>query len=194
MLFTPTGRARLLSSTLAACLVASVSEAAPIPAADSSLLGWNQTGFTLIVDGTSNTILFGESTTVSVCLTSVGRLPELTDGTSNTIFLGELEDVCFDEVQPGPGNQLVGITDGTSNTILFGENAAFWYGPSSRVKVCASERIVDGNSNTILLGETQCFADLQIAPAEVTEPATLTLLSAGALAGWARRRWRLPPR
>ena len=77
-----------------------------------------------ITDGTSNTIIFGES--VDLCLRNVviGDPPPggIGDGTSNTIVFeaDSRFDICLSNFQVTQR-----ITDGTSNTILLGETFCY---------------------------------------------------------------------
>lgn len=166
------------------------------PMSDRVISDWGSDSLTIIVDGTSNTILLGEDTSVATCFRNV-RLPGITDGTSNTILFNELpyEDVC----QPNLRDLLDweqafrDIADGTSNTILLGETDGLaLLDATSRIDICASNAttIVDGTSNTIAVGESLCFSNLRIPSREVAVPAPGTfalLLGALLLSGVGRR-------
>src|SRR5919199_1775157 len=49
----------------------------------------SQSSFGFIVDGTSNTLLFGEATRGSACFRNVTMPRGIADGTSNTLLLNE---------------------------------------------------------------------------------------------------------
>ena len=107
-----------------------------------------------VSDGTSNTILFGETAPGGTTSPGTGGgAAGITDGTSNTIIVTE-EGAIFH-----PGRRRVGsgstasITDGTSNTILFGESPAAG-SPSGGSTSGRGSSITDGTSNTILFGES----------------------------------------
>lgn len=171
--------------------------AAPITSA--TITGWTDSSLNVIVDGTSNTILFGEQTVVTTCLSQVSSLGNITDGTSNTISFGETTDVCFEEASRLPVTRTTrpGVTDGTSNTILLTEDGTgYFFGGGARIDVCVTNAsIADGTSNTILLSETgaACFTDAEFVPSApdgVPEPALTVMLAASVLAGWTSRRRR----
>ena len=181
-------------------IVAGAGSAGAAPLGDY-LGAWSQGGLTLIVDGTSNTIQFGENTRFNVCFDNVGVPGGITDGTSNTILFGENAGFFVIPGGHGPRVPIGTITDGTSNTILFGESVDLCFntvvvdptppeitdgtsntiiiGEGSRFDICfRNVGITDGTSNTIQIGEGgTCFTDLQVA--EVPAPSAL----AGALAG-----------
>ena len=105
-----------------------------------------------VSDGTSNTILFGETAPGGTTSPGTGGgAAGITDGTSNTIIVTE-EGAIFH-----PGRRRVGsgstasITDGTSNTILFGESPAPAGGTGGTAGSGSS--ITDGTSNTVIFGE-----------------------------------------
>jgi len=132
-----------------------------------------------IHDGTSNTLLFGESGfAVNVGFIAPHQsINNIVDGTSNTIFLGEVpvDSFCLGDVTPSNASPV----DGTSNTIVFGEGSQF--------DVCADNvrigHIADGTSNTIVFGEVvprACLTDVGVNPASagaVPEPGTLLLFA-----------------
>jgi hypothetical protein len=198
--------------------VAGTGTAAALPA-DDYLASWGQGGLTIIQDGTSNTITFGENTRFNVCFDNVGLPGTITDGASNTIQFGENSPLF---IVPGgtlPRVPITTITDGTSNTIFFpeantdlclrnvvidddppaiadGTSNTIIIGEDSRFDICLSnvgitQRIADGTSNTIIIGESNgCFTDLQIA--EVPEPPALAAaVIALALLPLAARRRRM---
>lgn len=168
------------------------------PITNATLVGWTDTSLTVVVDGTANTILFGEQTVVSTCLSQVVSLGSIADGTSNTILLGETTSLCLDDASGVTLTRttLPGITDGSSNTILIGESGGgYFFGGGARIDLCATNvSLADGTSNTIVLpeGGSVCFADAGIAPVgpstAVPEPAITMLLAGSALAALATRR------
>ncbi|HEX2114441.1 MAG TPA: hypothetical protein VHM01_08560 [Alphaproteobacteria bacterium] len=182
-----------LLTAWAAVAATSAAGAAPL----DHLSSWGQSGLTIILDGTSNTITFGESTRFDVCFDNV-RVPDgITDGTSNTIQFGKSSGLFIVPDGIGPRVPIGSIQDGTSNTIFIGEDVdlclrnvvidddppaiqdgssnTIIVGEDSRLDICfrnVTQQIADGTSNTIIIGETSsCFADLQIA--SVPEPSTL---------------------
>ena len=171
--------------------------AAPITGV--TLIGWDDSSLTVIVDGTSNTILLGETTRVSGCVRRVSPVTSIVDGSSNTILLGETLDVCWDDEEGLPLTRggSSSITDGTSNTILLGETLPYLFDSGrSTIDVCVSNpSIADGTSNTILLpeaGEPLCLSGT-VGAAAVPEPASGLLLMLGmgtALYGRVRGRRR----
>jgi hypothetical protein len=205
-----------LLAAWAAVAGAGAAQAVPL---DDYVSSWGQGGLTIIRDGTSNTITFGENTRFNVCFDNV-RLPgTVTDGTSNTIQFGGNSGLF---VIPGgtlPRVPIGTITDGTSNTIIFpeaetdlclrnvvidddppeitdGTSNTIIIGEESRLDICFSnvgitQRITDGTSNTILIGENSgCYTDLQVA--QVPEPSSLFAgLSALAMLSFAARRRRM---
>lgn len=123
-----------------------------------------------ITDGTSNTLLFGEQQGVIVTWTQRAPTPSITDGTSNTLLIGETR--CLNGItspQPALGN----ISDGTSNTIVVGEIIDL---RGAAFDVCFSQvrvgTVTDGTSNTIVLGETanRCYRDVRVADDLVVQP------------------------
>ncbi len=163
--------------------------AAPITIDDATIVDWTSTSIEVIVDGTSNTIVFGENVQLDVCGNAITPVSSITDGTSNTIVFGETINQCwngrseFPLERGGPST----ITDGTSNTILIGESATYLFDSDSRVDVCASNvSITDGTSNTLFFGEnTVCFAGARIGA--VPEPAVVSLVAIGGLLAATRR-------
>lgn len=146
-----------------------------------------------IRDGSSNTLLFGESSGIALNVGFIARrqpITQIADGTSNTIQLGEapVDSFCLGNVTP------IGTTigDGTSNTIVFGGD--------SRFDICADNvrigHIVDGTSNTISFGEVvprTCLSDVGVteAPADaVPEPGTFALFGLAFSSFVLRRRRR----
>ena len=173
------------------------------------------TTWTLISDGTSNTILLSELSSLDVCVPSTSvpppSVPPSSDGSSNTLLLSETsaigvvwsssnfgavdgtsntiligDDFCYRGIQtPTPIGQ---ITDGTSNTILFPENPIDVRDGS--FDVCFARvgitTITDGTSNTIQIGANpRCFQDVALVPA----PAALSVSAMALLASlWRGRR------
>lgn len=133
-------------SLLLTCSLASVAHAVPI----TSVGGWDQTGFSFVTDGTSNTLAFSESTVLALCFDGVSAPAGIQDGSSNTITFGEASlTVTGGFVR---GRQPIGqIVDGSSNTILIGEGTGFCLG---NVTPVAPGGVLDGTSNTIILPET----------------------------------------
>lgn len=156
-----------------------------------------------IADGTSNTIVFGETGSLDICVPTELVQATITDGSSQTLLFGEqgfVVTVAGSSVRTGGTTCLTdvrdprpvgSITDGSSNTIQFGETP---------VELCFSEvrvgTISDGSSNTISFGETPsspCYRDVRVDPGLVVQPvpapAVLTLLSCAiGAAAWRRRR------
>lgn len=123
-----------------------------------------------IADGSSNTLLFGEQQGVIVTWAQRASAPSITDGTSNTIFFGETQ--CLNGIT-SPQPALGEITDGTSNTIGVGEVIDL---RGVGFDVCFSQvrvgTIVDGTSNTIQFGEAvnRCYRDVRVGPDLVVQP------------------------
>lgn len=187
---------RLVPFMLAAFLMPAAADAALLQAVSPGQ--WT----IAITDGSSNTILFGETGSLDICIPAALAPTNITDGSSQTLLFGEQGLVvtvsgsapgrtagtqCLTDVRdPRP---VGGITDGTSNTIVFGETP---------VELCFSNvrvgTITDGTSNTILFGETSspCYQDVQVGPGlrvqAVPAPAVLTLLSCALTAAFRRRR------
>jgi hypothetical protein len=191
---------RLVSFIVAAFLMPAAAQGALLQSVSSG--SWTIGGIT---DGTSNTILFGETGSLDICVPDDLLTTTITDGSSQTLLFGEQGFVvtvsgssartggttCLTNVRdPRP---VGGITDGTSNTILIGETP---------VDLCFSDvrvgTIRDGSSNTIQFEETvanRCYQDVQVGPGLVVQPvpapAVLTLLACGlGVATWRRRRGR----
>ncbi|WP_162915029.1 hypothetical protein [Desertibaculum subflavum] len=190
-------RFRALSLAVAGALALALA----IPTAHAALwnlsqLGQGSLGLTRIADGTSNTILLGESSRADICVDGPAPSGGIADGTSNTILFGEnagLNLLVGDFVDNGGSFCLndseirdafvPDITDGTSNTIIIGETSEF--------DVCfrsVQRSITDGTSNTIIIGETPpevCYADVRPTGdlvAQVPVPASLALLLTGLVA------------
>ena len=166
------------------CSVVLPITAAAAPIAGITLTGWDDTSLTVIVDGTSNTIVLDETSRVSGCVRQVAPFT-IVDGSSNTILLGEILDVCWDDEEEVPlargGSS--GITDGTSNTILIGETSPYLFDSGrSTIDLCVSNpSIADGTSNTITLpegGQPLCLSGT-VGTAAVAEPASGLLLMLG---------------
>ena len=171
------------------CAAVTCSVVLPIAAAAEplgiTLTAWDDSSLTVFVDGTSNTILFGETSRVSGCVRQVRPVTSIADGSSNTINFGELLDFCWDDEEELPlargGSS--SIADGTSNTILFGETSPYVFNSGrSTIDVCVSNpSIADGSSNTITLpeaGESLCLSGT-VGTASVAEPASGLLLMLG---------------
>lgn len=206
---------RLLAGIAVLVVVPSLAQAAPVLQRVSPSQ-WTF-GFG---DGTSNTVLFGESTQLDVCVPSSSVPGGITDGTSNTILFGEglgvvvnspsivdgtsntifiTESLCLNDITD-PLPAIGGVTDGTSNTIFVGEVIDLRDTPFD---VCFSQvrvgQIVDGTSNTLLFGEwgSRCYQgvrvsdDLVVQPS-VPAPATVSLLglALGSVMAWRRARGR----
>jgi hypothetical protein len=175
-----------------------------LPSQGTYLTSWGSTGLGFITDGTSNTITFGETTSITLCFDGVGVSGGSGSSTSNPIIDGSSNTIQFTEssgfrvnggrvVSRRPIGQ---ITDGTSNTIQIGEIPSNTFCLSD-VRATPSE-ITDGTSNTILIGETSdfdvcvgsgagrvCVEDVRVpgsGPANgsaIPEPTTAALLLAG---------------
>ena len=113
-----------------------------------------------ITDGTSNTIIIGE-TTATPTATATRPPGSITDGTSNTIVIGESTATATPTASATrpPGS----ITDGTSNTIVIGESTA--------TATPSPGSITDGTSNTIVIGETPVNGVAEGEDAPPTTPA-----------------------
>ena len=140
------------------------------------------TTWTLISDGTSNTILLSELSSLDVCVPSTS-VPPSSDGSSNTLLLSETSAIG---VVWSSSN--FGAVDGTSNTILLPENPIDVRDGS--FDVCFARvgitTITDGTSNTIQIGANpRCFQDVALVPA----PAALSVSAMALLASlWRGRR------
>ena len=99
-------------------------------------------------DGTSNTIQFGETTRVDVCVPNAAVPGGIADGTSNTIQFSEWQGL-----RVRWASRTGSITDGTSNTINFGESQCFQGIPSPAPIGPPPGGFPDGTSNTIVFGE-----------------------------------------
>ena len=186
---------RVLCAAVICSVVLPIAAAAE-PITGITLTRWDDTSLTVIVDGTSNTIVFGEASRVSGCVRRVAPVT-IVDGSSNTIVFGEIRDVCWDDEEELPlvrgGSS--SITDGTSNTILIGETSPYLFESGrSTIDLCVSNpSIVDGTSNTITLpegGQALCLSGT-VGTAAVPEPASGLLLMlgvGGALYGRVRGR------
>jgi hypothetical protein len=176
-------------------------------AASPVLLGVTRTSWQLgnLTDGSSNTIRFGETTSLDVCVPMAAIPTGGSDGTSNTIRFTETQGVqvnwtsrstiidgtsntvvlsespCYRGiVAPLPVVSGIGtITDGTSNTIQFGENTIDLRGRSFDVCFSNVSRVTDGTSNTIQLGEPvsrQCYTNVAVGPGlDLSVPAPAAL-------------------
>lgn len=117
-----------------------------------------------ITDGSSNTLLFGEQRGVIVTWTQRALTPSINDGSSNTIQIGEAP--CLNGIT-SPRPALGDINDGTSNTIGVGEVIDL---RGVGFDVCFSQvrvgTVVDGTSNTIQFGETvnRCYREVRVGP------------------------------
>jgi hypothetical protein len=125
----------------------------------------SNSSFSFIVDGTSNTVMFGENTRGTACFNHLTSNTGIADGTSNTIVFNER--VGF-RVRPGfvTGYQpITNISDGTSNTIIFPELTSACIG-NFPVGDITDPSITDGTSNTIQFGETTnfdlCFSNVRV--------------------------------
>jgi hypothetical protein len=116
----------------------------------------NQSGIQFIGDGTSNTILFDETSRFNVCFdnVSVEGPTGISDGSSNTILFGEDQlSIVVGQVR---GGTISPITDGTSNTIILGEISDDFCVFGARIGDPVGS-IADGTSNTIIVGESSQF-------------------------------------
>jgi hypothetical protein len=144
----------------------------PQATASTVLTGGGSGSLSFITDGTSNTLLFGETTRLSVCFDHVGfgGLTSITDGSSNTIVLGEQLSLTLQAGQVLPRQPISTIADGSSNTIVFGET------PPDSLCFAGDTRIIDPTSppggisdpvsNTIEFGEDSrfdvCFRNVRV--------------------------------
>jgi len=160
-------------STLAgACLAMACAGLAPVATASTQLTGLGSSSLTFIADGTSNTLLIGETTRLSVCFDHVdfGGLNSIADGTSNTILIGEQVSLTLLAGDVLPRQPISSIADGTSNTIIIGET------PPDSLCFAGDTRIIDPAnppggisdpvSNTIEFGEETrfdvCFRNVRV--------------------------------
>jgi hypothetical protein len=129
-----------------------------VPAQGATMfVGATQQDFTVITDGTSNTIMFSENPAparITFCFANLSS-GTIVDGTSNTIVFGEGIQLRVVGGSAGPYQPIGNISDGLSNTILIGEY--------STTSFCIADvtvpldPIVDGTSNTIFIGEDSSF-------------------------------------
>lgn len=152
--------ARLKIVTIAGLAVLLLAGRAQADPSGNVLTNWSQTGMGLITDGTSNTLLFGETTQLAVCLDGVSiqgspLINTITDGSSNTIQFSEANPFRVNVGRVFSRQPISQIVDGTSNTIQFGEVQAgsFCLGGVTPLP----PGITDGTSNTIQFGEDSQF-------------------------------------
>jgi len=125
--------------------------------AGTVLTNWGTGALGFVVDGTSNTIQFTESTNLAICVDHVNfsaPISSITDGTSNTIAFTESAPWTVQAGLVRPRQSISNIVDGTSNTILIGETPsdALCFGDAHVIPP-----ITDGTSNTITFGENSRF-------------------------------------
>jgi hypothetical protein len=154
-------RTILLTLVVAASLPAATTHAEPVVSEMGNVLSrWNHTSLDVIIDGTSNTLLFTETTTLGICLDRVGfpgapTLNPIADGSSNTLLFAESRPFDVNIWRIFTSRSVAEIADGSSNTLLVGEGPQ---SPSTDA-FCLSgvtprdPDIEDGTSNTILFGE-----------------------------------------
>jgi hypothetical protein len=125
----------------------------------------DQSGISIVVDGSSNTLLFGEETRVSLCIRGgqvLGDSP-INDGSSNTIVFREGVAVRVDVVRVAQLAPVAQIADGTSNTIILGEIGMHFCLADITIPI---QPIIDADSNTIVLDEQSefdaCFDGVRI--------------------------------
>ena len=142
-------------------------------------------GIGFIVDGTSNTFQFTETSNLAVCADRVGLTASaggIVDGTSNTLAFSETQALYLQAGLVRPRQPIGGLLDGTSNTIFVGETV-----PDA---VCLGEArliapITDGSSNTIQIGEDSrldvCLKNVR--QGSVTDGLSNTIVFGKTLAG-----------
>ncbi|MPZ47605.1 MAG: hypothetical protein GEV05_30470 [Betaproteobacteria bacterium] len=116
----------------------------------------DQSGISIVVDGSNNTLLFGEETRVSLCIRGgqvLGDSP-INDGSSNTIVFGEGVAVRANVVRIAQLAPVTQIADGTSNTIILGEIGMDFCLADITIP---AQPIIDADSNTIVLDEQSEF-------------------------------------
>ena len=132
-------------SSLRSLALAAVAVSLPVLASASPVLtgitprAWTIGGLT---DGSSNTILFGESTSLQLCVPNAAYPAGITDGTSNTIQFTETQGL-----RVSWASRTSPITDGTSNTILLGESQCLNGIISPNPIAAEPGTITDGSSN-----------------------------------------------
>jgi len=140
---------------------AGTAQADPVSANDGALLThWSPTRLGVIADGTSNTLLFTDTTRLGICVGGVTfpggpGINPITDGSSNTLLFRESSGFDVNIWRIFTRRPVGQIADGSSNTILVEEgpqqpptDAFCLSGVTPR-----NPAIEDGTSNTILFGE-----------------------------------------
>jgi hypothetical protein len=154
-----------------ACLAMACAGLAPAATANTLLTGLGPSSLTFIADGSSNTLLIGETTRLSVCFDHVdfGGLASIADGSSNTLIIGEQVSITLQAGQVLPRQPIATIADGTSNTIIIGEtppDSLCFAGDTRLVDPTPPGGISDPVSNTIEFGEDSrfdvCFRNVRV--------------------------------
>ncbi len=117
-----------LALLLGCGLTASAAWATPVPTQGDFLTGWGSTGLNVIEDGTSNTILFTDTSQLTLCFRNVSVrggsgqiLPFIEAGDGSVRFISTQDPFNIHFGLVAPLQPIHQIADGTSNTIQIGE-------------------------------------------------------------------------